>query len=103
MINKNKKWIAALSVAVMIAANGIAMAAVSDDKQDASVKKPAAAAEKSLKHRHMRKVDNTELLALLKIDADSFKKEMKAGKSLLTIAKEHGVSETTLKELLSSK
>ncbi|WP_211289825.1 hypothetical protein SPSIL_029900 [Sporomusa silvacetica DSM 10669] len=43
---------------------------------------------------------NVKLLSLLNMDEETLKTEMKSGKSLLTIAKEHGVSEQSLKELM---
>ncbi|XEQ98874.1 hypothetical protein SPX_37660 [Sporomusa paucivorans] len=51
---------------------------------------------------HMRGhgFDNSELLALLKMDAATFKTERQAGKTLAAIAKEQGVSEQELKDFL---
>jgi ribosomal protein S20 len=46
---------------------------------------------------------NEKLLNLLNLDADSLKTEIKDGKSLLTIAEEHGVSEQSLKETLQNE
>lgn len=45
---------------------------------------------------------NQHLLNLLNIDAENLKTELDEGKSLLTIAKEHDVSEQNLKELLQN-
>lgn len=51
---------------------------------------------------HMRghAFDNSELLALLKMDAATFKTERQAGKTLVAIANEQGVSEQELKDFL---
>lgn len=96
MMSKNKKWFLALGVATIMTANGIVMAAATTDKQESADNKRPAAAGKHFKHKRMAGANHTELLALLKIDADTFKAELKSGKSLLTIAKERGVSEQTL-------
>lgn len=104
MMTRNKKWLLAVSVATMIAANGIVMAAVApEQKNETNGKRSAAFTGKDFQHKRNHKMDNTELLSLLKIDAQTFKNEMKAGKSLLTIAKEHGVSEQALKEFMIQK
>ncbi|SDF05156.1 LysM peptidoglycan-binding domain-containing protein [Sporomusa acidovorans] len=44
--------------------------------------------------------NDTKLLALLKMDKESLRTELQSGKSLVTVAKEHGVSEQTLKKLV---
>jgi predicted transcriptional regulator len=46
------------------------------------------------------KMDNSALLTLLNIDQETFRNEMKAGKTLVAIAQEHGVSEQVLKEAI---
>lgn len=50
--------------------------------------------------RGHRFVDKKELLNLLQVDAKMFRAEMKAGKSLAAVAKEHDVAEQTLKDFL---
>jgi len=47
--------------------------------------------------------DHAKLLDLLKLDDESFKTEMKAGKSLLTIAQEHNVSEQELTTFMTQQ
>lgn len=52
---------------------------------------------------HMRghaPFNNPKLLALLNIDAETLKAELKGGKTLVTIANEHGVSEQQLKAFM---
>ena len=44
--------------------------------------------------------NDAKLLALLNIDAETLKNEMKANKTLAAIAQEHGVSEQALKDCL---
>lgn len=103
-MNKNKKWLLAISVAAMVAASGIVMAAASNDKQeDQNSKRPAFADREDFgKQEGMRPIkhDNTALLKLLKIDNETFRAEIKSGKTLVTIAKEHGVSEQKLKDFM---
>jgi transposase-like protein len=102
MMNKNKKWFLTLGVVTAMTASGLVMAATPTEKQDAaSEKRPVA--ERDFKHHRGHKTDNTELLALLKIDAETFRTEMKAGKSIVTIAKDHGVSEQKLKEFMTKQ
>lgn len=98
-MNKNKKWLLAISMATMITANGIAMAAVTAEQAAPTSQRPAIAA-KGLMDKAGMKEEFNALLKLLKIDATTFKDEMKAGKSLVTIAGEHGVSEQTLKDFM---
>lgn len=50
--------------------------------------------------KHHTAFDKTKLLELLKMSDESLKNEMKAGKTLVEIAKEQGVSEETLKTTL---
>ncbi len=47
--------------------------------------------------------NNTELLSLLNVDADTLKQELKAGKSLADIAKEKGVAEDDVIALLTKQ
>jgi transposase-like protein len=49
------------------------------------------------------KMDNSALLTLLKIDQEAFRNELKAGKTVVAIAKEHGVSEQELKDFMIQK
>jgi transposase-like protein len=100
-MNKNKKWFLAISVATMIATNGIAMAATTTDQQDTGkTKRPAFATKGEMMQKRAMHGDHSALLSFLKIDAETFKADMKAGKSLVTIAKEHGKSEKQLKDFI---
>ena len=103
MMSKNKKWFLALGVAAIMTVNGVVMAGVSTDKADASENKRTAATGKDFKHKRPHMANHTELLNLLKIDAETFKSELKSGKSLLTIAKDRGVSEKTLKSFMTKQ
>lgn len=103
-MNKTKKWLLAVSIATMFAANGVVMAATTAEQQGApDGARPASMGKGHFAHkggmRHF-KGDNTALLELLKIDAATFKSEIQAGKSLVAIAREHGVSEQALKDFL---
>ena len=98
-MNKNTKWFLALGVAAMIGTNGLAMTAGASEKQTApDGKRPADKSE--FRHKREHKVDNTALLTILKIDEETFRAERKTGKSLVVIAKEHGVSEQELQEFM---
>ncbi|HWR43609.1 hypothetical protein [Sporomusa sp.] len=99
-MNRNKKWLLAVGVAAMITANGIAMAAVTPAQLDGSNGKQHAAFDKGDFKGKGFKEDYSKLIELLKIDEKTFKAEMKEGKTLVAIAKEHGVSEKALKDFL---
>jgi transposase-like protein len=102
MMNKNTKWFLALGVVTVMSANGLVMAAATTEKQEVkSEKQPVA--QRDFKHHRGEKPDNTELLALLKVDAETFRSEMKAGKSMVAIAKDHGVSEKKLKDFMKKQ
>lgn len=45
-------------------------------------------------------MENPKLLALLQVDENTLRTEREAGKTLVVIANEHGVSEQLLKELM---
>ena len=103
-MNKPKKWLLAASVATVLAANGLVLAAMPAERQDTAGGAQHAFVNKE-GFEHQREMghfwrNNTALLELLKIDAATLKSELKAGKSLATIAGEHGVSEQTLKNFL---
>ncbi|MGL5514332.1 MAG: hypothetical protein ACRDBM_13995, partial [Sporomusa sp.] len=99
-MNKNKKWLLSLGIAVMLTASGIAMAAVAPTQQDGTVNKKHGAFERGDFRGKGVKEAHGELLALLKIDEQTFKAEIEAGKTLVAIAGEHGVSEQVLKDFL---
>ncbi|WP_371373085.1 hypothetical protein [Sporomusa aerivorans] len=100
-MNKNKKWFLALGVAAMVTANGIAMAAMPADSQNTvDGKRHAFVGKEDRPEMKGFKEDHAKLLALLKIDAETFRSEIKAGKTMVTIAKEHGVSEKKLKDFV---
>jgi len=99
-MNKNKKWLLSLGVAVMITASGIAMAAVAPTQQDGTVNKKHGAFERGDFKGKGVKEAHGELLTLLNIDEQTFKTEIEAGKTLVAIAGEHGVSEQVLKDFL---
>lgn len=102
---KSKKWLMALSVAGIVAASGVVMAATSD-KQDAETQRPAFTQTERFAHKgDMKgfKEDRQALLDLLKIDAETFRSEIKAGKTMVEIAKEHGVSEKKLSKFMTDR
>ena len=98
MMSKQTKWFLALGVVSVISANGLVMAATAADAPEAP--------EKPRGHgfrQHGERPENKELLALLKIDAQTFRAETGAGKTLLDIAKEHDVSEKKLRQLIKKQ
>lgn len=100
-MNRSKKWFLALSMATMVAANGLAMAATADNSGQAGNGRPAAA-EHGFRHKHGhgQAQDRTALLTFLKIDKETFRSEMKAGKTLAAIAQQQGISEQELKNFM---
>lgn len=103
-MNKNRKWLLALSVAGLITANGIVMAAADTEQQDGAKTQRPAFTDR-MKHDGMRahKGEIKPLLDLLHIDTAAFKTEMQSGKTLLVIANEHGVSEQKLKDFMKDQ
>lgn len=107
-MTKGKKWFIAASVAALFAVNGAVMAATTADKQDVSdFRRPHFAQDCEFGPKddiHMKfREDHQALLDLLKIDDATLRAERKAGKTLLTIANEHGVSEQALKDFFTAK
>lgn len=103
-MNKNRKWLLALSVAGLITANGIAMAAVDTEQQDgAKTQRPAFADRMNHDGMRAHKGEIKPLLDLLNIDAATFKTEIQSGKTLVVISSEHGVSEEALKDFIKNQ
>lgn len=104
-MNKNKKWFLAVSVATMLTANGIVMAATTNQAQpdNKSSKQTTAAAHKDFAKKGGMKAfqgEHKALLDFLKIDAKTFEAEVKDGKSLASIAQGQGISEQALKDFM---
>lgn len=105
-MNKNKKWLAALTVAAMMTTSGLVMAATPAGQQDNGSGRPGHEfAGEHGKKGGMRAMhgDDSALLELLKIDAETFKANIEAGKTLLDIAKEQGVSEQALRDFVAER
>jgi hypothetical protein len=100
----NKRWFLAVSVATMLTANGLVMAATTSDKQEnLNEKRPTTVAKGDFMKKGGMKGshgDHKALLEFLKLDAQTFQAAMKDGKSFVTIAKEQGISEQELKEFM---
>lgn len=102
-MNKGKKWLVALSVATAMAASGIAMAATATEQNQGDCKPRQEARGEfraGMKQFHQ---DHVKLLELLKMDAETFRAEMKSGKTLLEVAKAQDVSEQALTEFLTKQ
>lgn len=104
IMNKNKKWMLAISVATMLTANNLVMAASAPDREEnIRVNHSTASAQSDFAKKEGMKdhhKDNMALLQFLKLDAQTFETARKDGKSLITIAKEHGISEQELKDFM---
>jgi len=50
--------------------------------------------------REHKMMDNTALIEFLKVDAQTLKNDREAGKTLVAIAEEHGVTEQALKDFM---
>lgn len=102
-MRNNKKWFLAVGAAAMIAVNGfMAFAATPEQKDEANPKPPCVTADGRFApgmHNGFRE-HHAKLLQLLKVDDATFRADMHAGKTLAAIAKEHGVSEQTLKDFM---
>ena len=101
---KSKQWLLALGVVTAMTVSGIAMAATAPEKGEGKLCKPRQEAhQKGEFHKGMKYFQQThaKLLEILKIDEQTFKTEIKAGKTLLVIANENGVSEKELKRFLT--
>ena len=100
-MNKKRMWLVAISVATMVTASSVVMAATTADKQDNATGKWQQTQEqkgdftKSCGMRGFHE-DKQALLDFLKIDAQAFKSNMKDGKTLAVIAKDQGISEQAL-------
>lgn len=104
-MNKKRMWLLAISVATMVTATGFVMAATTADKQGNSTGKlQQAQSEKDdfPKRCGMRGFyeDRQALLEFLKVDAQTFEANIKAGKTLAIIAKEQGISEQELTDFM---
>ncbi len=103
---KSKQWLLALGVVTAMTVSGIAMAATAPEKGEGNLCKPRHEAhQKGESRKGMKDFQQThaKMLELLKIDAQTFRAEMKAGKTLLVIANEHDVSVEELKGLLTAQ
>lgn len=100
-MNMKKEWLLAVGFATAITASGMAMASVNAAQQDAPKDKQAMAGRGEFRgERKEFKEEAAKLLAFLKIDEATFKADRKAGKTLVAIAKEKGISEQELKDFM---
>ena len=103
---KSKQWLLALGVVTAMTVSGIAMAATAPEKGEGNLCKPRHEVhQKGESRKGMKDFQQThaKMLELLKIDAQTFRTEMKAGKTLLVIANENGVSAEELKGFLTAQ
>ena len=102
-MTKNKKWIVAVSVATMMAATSLVMAAAQTTQESPQGKRPAVSSQGDfVKKGGMRghHGNHKALLEFLQIDAEALKAARQEGKTLAAIAQEKGISEQQLKDFM---
>ncbi|MED4586328.1 hypothetical protein P9578_26605 [Brevibacillus choshinensis] len=94
----------AMAAVLSIGSLGSALAADTTQTQTQNLNKPAEVKFGGKMEHHggfgISFKENTELLSLLKLDADKLKEELKAGKTLATVAEAQGVDEDDVIALL---
>ncbi|WP_429845005.1 hypothetical protein [Brevibacillus sp. FIR094] len=103
MFSKAKMGMLMGTMAVVLSLGSIGGAMAADSAQKTSLNKPAEVKFKTGKMGHHGGVgfkENTELLSLLKLDADKLKEELAAGKTLAAIAQAQGVDTADVVALL---
>lgn len=105
-MTRKSKWLLVAGLATILTSSTVFMAAQAAERQQEGGKggRPGFAAKCDFMKKGPRgmfaKEDHAKLLEVLKVDAETFKSERQAGKSMLTIAQEHGVSEQTLVDFM---
>ncbi|MCM3146336.1 hypothetical protein [Brevibacillus sp. MER 51] len=103
MFSKTKMGMLMGTMAVVLSLGSIGGAMAADSAKPTSLNKPAEVKFKTGKMGHHGGVglkENTELLSLLKLDADKLKEELQAGKTLAAIAQAQGVDSADVVALL---
>ncbi len=100
-MNKKRLWLLAISMATMVTANGVVMAATTDKQDIPTNKWHHSQNEKGQFGKRSQPPmgfhENIKaLLEFLKIDEQTFASKAKDGKTLAEIAKEQGISEQSL-------
>ncbi|MGO0062744.1 hypothetical protein ACTID9_22435 [Brevibacillus fluminis] len=105
MFRKSKSGMVMSAVAAVLSIGSIgsAFAATSTTTQTATAHKVVMNGWKAEKGVHAGKLDNAQLLALLKLDADQLKEQLKAGKSLADVASAQGVATDEVVKLLTAE
>lgn len=104
-MNKKRLWLLAISMATMVTANGIVLAATTDKQEPVNGKwqqTQTAKGDLGKKSRPPMRFheDRKALITFLKLDEQSFREKAKAGNTLVEIAKEQGISEQALTDYL---
>ncbi|CAI8753113.1 DUF2680 domain-containing protein [Brevibacillus sp. IT-7CA2] len=103
MFSKAKMGMLMGTMAVVLSLGSIGGAMAADSAKPTSLNKPTEVKFKTGKMGHHGGVgfkENTELLSLLKLDADKLKEELAAGKTLAAIAQAQGVDTADVVALL---
>ncbi|MFS0558463.1 hypothetical protein [Brevibacillus sp. 179-C9.3 HS] len=103
MFSKAKMGMLMGTMAVVLSLGSIGGAMAADSAQTTTLNKPAEVKFKTGKMGHhggFSFKENTELLSLLKLDADKLKEELQAGKTLAAIAEAQGVDTADVVALL---
>ncbi|MBP2637635.1 MAG: hypothetical protein H6Q72_3542 [Firmicutes bacterium] len=104
-MNKKRLWLLAISVATMVTANGIVLAATTDKQEQVNGKWQQTQSEKGDFGKRGRPPmgfheDRKALLEFLKLDEQSFREKAQGGKTLAEIAKDQDISEQALTDFL---
>ena len=97
----NKNWLVAAGLTAMVAANAVALAATgAEQAATAGDKKPPLERKGDGKGDKFHFKGDGQMLEFLKIDAETLKTELKAGKTLAAIAADRGISVDQLKAFM---
>lgn len=97
----NRNWLVAAGLTAMVAANAVAFAATdAAQATTAGDKKPAQERKGGGKGEKFLFKGDGKMLEFLKIDAETLKTELQAGKTLAAIAAERGISIDQLKAFM---
>jgi transposase-like protein len=95
----NKKLFLAISVVIMVTVSSLVMVFANPNQQNDFIEQGPIPG-KGHPIPGVGPVEELKLLALLQVDESTLRAEREAGKTLVAIANEHGVSEQALKELM---
>lgn len=89
-----------MGVAAILTASNLVMGFATPNHQNDFIEQGSPIPGKGHPIPGVGPMENPKLLALLQVDENTLRTEREAGKTLVVIANEHGVSEQALKELM---